>query len=525
MPSHPLRVLLVDPGNSRGEINEPIGIATLAATLEANFGPRVVVEQRFVPFDGPLLPRELTRFDLVGLSTPLGSLAWTEGLVAAWRSLPTAARPLLVLGGLLATFAPEDLLDRCPGAVCVLGEGEKALCGLVAAVAAVGVGHAARHAALQPVPNLALDLGGQRVRTPRRNITLEQAVSPRRRHAARIARDGGIARAEASRGCAWGKCRFCAIQHKYCDEAHWRPVPVERVMDELAQLSDLGVRHPYFTDEDFVGTDPARSVAMALAIRAAKDEGRIAEDLSLYLDMRVSSLLAPALRGQPSGEQVLDALISAGLREVFVGVESGAKEQVKRYQKAATAGRNQRVLELLGNKGLSADVGFIMFDPEMSFQEIGANLAFLRGTGLWWHDSRLTKELRLEAGTPLVGDYRAKGLICGPMDLDELCYPYRWVDPRAEEVRDRFRAWEAEEQARVYALQSATRGEVRDPEERARLRSLLGRVRSAEHGVLETICESVARGAGAVPDLGRWGERRSRVLDRWDRSTRVQEVA
>ena len=123
MAHHPIRVLLIDPGNSRGEINEPIGVAALTAQLEARFGRRVRVEQRFVPFDGPVDPRGLARFDIVGLSTPLGSLGEVVWLHQRWSELEDAERPMLVLGGLLATFAPDDLLVRFPGAVCVVGEG------------------------------------------------------------------------------------------------------------------------------------------------------------------------------------------------------------------------------------------------------------------------------------------------------------------------------------------------------------------------------------------------------------------
>jgi hypothetical protein len=517
MAQHPIRILLIDPGNSRGEINEPIGIAALTAELEAQLGPGVRVEQRFVPFDGPVVPNSLSHYDLVGLTTPLGSLAEIAWLHQRWSEHRVQDRPLLVLGGLLATFAPEDVLARFPGAICVVGEGEEAIVELVSALAEVGPSRAVQAAVERNVPNLVAEIAGQTIHTSRRNIEMDRTHAPLRSYVGRIAAEGGIVRAEASRGCAWGKCRFCAIQHKYCGEARWRPVPVERIVDELAQLSQLGARHPYYTDEDFVGTDPGRAVELARAISEAKLQGRIAPDLSLYLDMRVDSLLAPSRRGQPSGEQVLDALIAAGLREVFVGVESGAKEQVKRYQKAATAGRNQRVLELLGDKGISADVGFIMFDPEMAFDEIRVNLDFLRETGLWSHDSRLTKELRLEAGTPLVEDYRAKGLISGPMDLDELCFPYRWRDPRAEEVHALFRAWEAQEQQRVYALQSATRGEVRDPAERRHRRDLLGRVRAAEHGALAAITEAISSGTTRALDLGTWSSARAQVIDTWER--------
>jgi len=525
MPRHPIRVLLIDPGNSRGEINEPIGIAALAAELEASFGLRVQVEQRFVPLDGPVEPRDLVHFDLVGLTTPLGSLHGITLLHRQWQALEHIDRPLLVLGGLLATFAPDEILDRFPGGVCVVGEGEEAIVGLVGAIAEVGVDEAARAAVVREVPNVVAQAAGRRVHTPRRNISMDRAHAPRRMHAERIAQEGGIIRAEASRGCAWGKCRFCAIQHKYCGEARWRSVPVHRVVDELAELSALGVRHPYYTDEDFMGTDPTRAVELSRAISTAKAEGRVAADLSLYLDMRVDSLLSTARPQRPSGEQVLDALIEAGLREVFIGVESGSKEQVKRYQKAATAERNQQVLSLLEAKGLTADVGFIMFDPEMAFEEISTNLDFLRQTGLWSHDSRLTKELRLEAGTPLVEDYQAKGLIKGPMELDELCYPYRWRDPKAEEVHDTFRAWESLAQQRVYALQSATRGEVYDPRERRRRRALLGRVRAAEHHALEAIVEAVAHGESAHGELHQWTAERDRILDQWRHRQETREVA
>ncbi len=523
------RILLIDPGSSRREINEPIGVAALTGALEGSLGARVRVRQHFVSLDGHLDLSMLEHFDLVGLTTSLGSLQATREVATHCASLPPSRRPVLVLGGLLATFAPEALLAQLPSAaepICVRGEGEEALVGLVRGVLDEGRDSLVDSAMSREVPNLVLQVGGGFHHSARRNIGLDNAVAPRRSHVPLLARSGGIVRTEASRGCSYGRCSFCAIQEKYCGEASWRPVPVERVVDELVELSSMGARHPYYTDEDFVGSDPQRAMRLAGAISEAKADGRIHPDLSLYLDLRVASVLQVARPGRPSGELVLGALKAAGLREVFVGIESGAKEQVRRFQKAASAERNLRALELLLRMGLAVDVGFIMFDPEMQLEELRHNLDFLRASGLWTHDARLTKSLRLQTGTPQLAEFENKGLVAGPLDLDDLTYPYRWLDPRAEAVHNVFRAWERQVIDDVYLLQSATRGEVPCEEQRRFLRAVLGQIRAAEHGALDALVAAAVEGREpAAEDLDRFSRVRERWLEHWMCWERGRKVA
>ncbi len=514
----PTRLLLIDPGTTREELNEPIGIGALAATVDAAFGQAARVDLTYVPVDGPVSPGRLSDYDLVGLSTPLGSLADLEALAAALAALPPASRPLFVVGGLLATFAPDELLRRFPEAVLVLGEGEDSLVGIVRALR--GAGRAGLLAALERdrVPNLVYTLGDRVVRTPRALVSLSTAVAPRRDYVPELVRRQGIVRAETSRGCAWGRCTFCAIQHKYADQIDWRVVRAERVVAELEEMSAGGARHPFFTDEDFIGGRPERAVELARAIGAARAAGRIAPDVTLYVDMRVDTILAAAA-GRPSGVDVLREMRAVGLREVFVGIESGVRDQVRRYMKPATAQRNLRALEVLRTEGVGVDVGFILFDPEMTLPEVRANLSFLREAGLWDHDARMTKELRVEAGTPLVADYRSKGLITGPLDVDELLWPYRWVDARAEAVHHAFRAWERERMHEVYAIQAATRGEVPSEAERRERRRLLGQIRVVEHEALDALAIAAEDGADpARVDLSRWSRARGELIGRWRRA-------
>lgn len=507
-------LLLVDPGSSRSELNEPIGIDAVAAAAAATTG--ATVHQSFAPLSRLPVPADYENADILGLSMPLGSLAASRAFVQGWRSLPAQLRPLLVLGGLLPTFATDAVLDEFPEAILVVGEGEDAIGGLVAAVAN-GPGAGVRGRLEQgSVPNLVFRAGDQVVRTPRRLVELADALPPTRAWTGQVATQGGIVRAEASRGCSWGRCTFCAIQHKYCDQARWRDFPVARVLEQLEHLSAAGVRHPYFTDEDFVGDDPVRTILLARGITEAKARGQIARELTLYVDMRVDSILAAGSARGPSGADVLVALRAAGLREVFVGIESGSREQVRRYKKPATAARNLRALSLLRELGIEVDVGFIFFDPEMSLDEAAANLDFLREAGLWSHDARLTKEVRVQAGTPLVDQYRDRGFLVGPLDVDDLTFPYRWVDPRVEAVHAAFRAWESIDRAGVYLLQAATRGEVLVARQRRARRDLLGRIRAVEHEALEALVRAAQSGRdpGAV-ELGWFTERRRALLASW----------
>lgn len=513
---HQVHVTLVDPGSSRHELNEPIGIGALASAINQHFGPLACVVQFFAPING--LPDYQTMGDtgILGISTPLGSVARLRSLVATWRAIPTQRRPLLVLGGLIATFAPETLLGEFPEAILVIGEGEEAITLLtaIARVAPDGPWHALLAEA--SIPNLVYKVGDQVIRTHRRNIDLREAPAPARPFLRDLVLQGGIVRVEASRGCSYGRCTFCAIQHKYCDEAVWRDVEIPRIIQELSELSRVGARHPYFTDEDFVGSDPTRALALASAIEREKLLGNITDELTLYVDMRAASILARGNANRPSGADVLKGLRAAGLREVFVGIESGAGEQVRRYKKPATAERNLRALSVLDGLGLAVDVGFIFFDPEMTLGEASANLEFLRRAGLWNHYARLTKEIRLEAGTPLVELYRQKDLIAGPINIDELTYPYRWRDAQVEEIYDVFHSWECQDQDRVYDLQAASRGEVPNEAERRNRCQLLGQVRTVELDTLHAIVTAAHNGGSpARLDLGLFTRRRCDLICAW----------
>ena len=511
-------VLLIDPGSVRGEVNEPIGIASLASYASNRLAGRISIQQWFVPYDGEPIHENIRRADVVGIATRIGSLEHVDKIASTISDIDTGSRPLLVLGDLLATYATEELLGIFPESICVVGEGEQAFSDILEYF----IAHRGERSSFiqaigqSDVPNLAFLDHGRLRRTTRKNIDLTCAPQPERVHLAAIREYQGIARVESSRGCSWGRCNFCAIPHKYSGDRNRRPLPVERVVEELAELSESGIRSPYFTDEDFIGRDADDMLRLVKEISKAKHVGRISRDLTFYISSSVSSIVRRCGQERPSGLDLLRELKSVGLREVFLGIESGARDQMKRFGKSARAEDGLIAIRILKKLGLVLDVGFIMFDPEMTLPELAANLMFIRDSGIWKHDSRLTKKLRVIPNTPLASTYRERDLLSGSLDINNLEYPHRWADPQVEAVHEAFTVWEERYLVQLNEMQAATRGELPDEDTR-RLRKLrLGILRGQDLDVLDTMVRAVASGQDpAYLDLSDIERRRDTACGRW----------
>jgi hypothetical protein len=83
-------------------------------------------------------------------------------------------------------------------------------------------------------------------------------------------------------------------------------------------------------------------------------------------------------RANDIDEHVFSRLKRAGLAKVFVGVESGVDAALIRYRKHVTSEQNLRALAILDDLGIQWDIGFIIYDPHSTFQELKENTVFVR---------------------------------------------------------------------------------------------------------------------------------------------------
>ena len=215
--------------------------------------------------------------------------------------------------------------------------------------------------------------------------------------------------------------------------------------------------------------------------------------MNFYIGTSVMSILDKEKEHTNGAFALLSQLREAGVREIFVGVESASDSQLRRYKKGVTATENLRVLRMLRSLGFSIDIGFILFDPQMNLDELGANLDFIIHNGLDFSDARLTKSLRIFPGTPYASLLINKQIIDNVYDVGQLVYSYRFQDPHIQQIHDAFLIWEKDILDYVYLVQGDMRGETSSEDFRLRTKSILGQIRRFDIEFLKSavdICKS-----------------------------------
>lgn len=479
-----INVLLVDLGTPRNEISEPLGIETLVPYVESELGNQVSLDLRSLELDNlPSIEPYLRAktYSVVGLSTKIRAADRFRKSMKAIRE--QSLRSLIVVGDILGTYAFEEVLARYPEVICVRGEGEESF---VAIIESLLHSDDRRSLSLSHIPNLAYMVNGQPLLTPRKPFDVSKAKPPKRLLAREILKQQGIGRLEASRGCTYSYCEFCGVVEKYAQPG-WKPFGLDFVLSELRVLSEMEFTSPYFTDEDFFGDNIDRIYELISQIAKAKANGEIDPSMNLYINLRTNSVLGLDFGGEQVAVELLRKLQGVGLREVFIGIESGCKDQlIRRYRKGVTKQKNIRAIEILRGLGLEVDLGFIFFDQDSTIEELRENLAFIYGANIACQDSQLIKRIRIEPRTPLGLRFAAQNPGV-QIDLNLVEYPYDFRDPRVEAIFHIFTNWQKKDLDVIYNLQSFCRGEIPRGYSRREVKKIIAQYRELDIQFLDAI--------------------------------------
>ena len=477
-----VRLLLLDLGTPRNELSEPIGIEVLAGYLDLH-NPEVEVTLKSIELHDRHEIQSLLssdQFSIVGISSKIGAYArlkWVLSIIQQ-RKFP----PIVLVGDILGTFAFPELLKLFPNIICVRGEGEQAL----SAICDLAAEHSESvRNLLSGVPNIAYLINSNLVTTHRTAIHSSEVAPPKRHLLPEIVNRRGIAHLEASRGCVYSHCAFCGINEKYA-QTPWRPLSIHHIISQLEELASHDVNSPYFTDEDFFGNDFRRVEEFCQQISDSKAHGSIPNTMNFYFNCRIASVLGDGFGGRTESKRIFKLLHDAGLREVFIGVESGSPEQIDRYRKNLSAERSIEAILILKDNGIDLDLGFIFFDPPSTLRTLKENVDLIRKAGINNNYSRLLKKLRIEPYTPLGEAFKAQNPDA-ILDFNSVSYPYHFEDPQVEEIYNIFSQWESENLDFVYGLQSYCRGEVDSEFERQQIKDLIGQYRAIDFDFLSSI--------------------------------------
>jgi anaerobic magnesium-protoporphyrin IX monomethyl ester cyclase len=351
-------------GPSETRPMEHLGLAYLAGSLRRGGHTVEIVDAEVLGLREADLAARLADadFDLLGLTMPdEHSVEAALGFLSRWQSARARGRePHVTAGGHYATASAGHLLATAPGLdSVVLYEGEETVCELADRLAEGRDWRATLGIAYH------VD-GGSRESAPRPKLAdLDELPFPARDMLPVLLRaDPDTAAAVlSSRGCH-RRCSFCRVRSFF---GSWRGRSAVNVVDELEVLvRDFNVSRFDFQDDNLVGPgERGRQRAMAIA----EEIRRRGIDLTFRIMCSADAVT----------HDVIARLIDAGLSSVFVGIESGSQTRLTAYRKG-TVEQNVRALEVLDRLGILAksEMGFIMFDPSGSLEEIEENLAFLR---------------------------------------------------------------------------------------------------------------------------------------------------
>ena len=267
--------------------------------------------------------------------------------------------PYIAAYGFYPTIAYKDILGQCKAVDSViLGEPESPFSYL--AGSSLTCGHIPR------IPGLALrdGSGDFTVTKPEPIEDLDSIPFPVRTDALLRLPEVNIL---GSRGC-YGKCTFCYINTFFSRGTSWRRRSPENIIEEIDGLiSRTGLRDFYFTDPNFFGsgrTGQERALRIASLI---KQRG-----IRFGIEARVNDI----------HDETIAVLVDAGLRHILIGIESGRDASLRRMNKMTTVAQNERAITVLRKHGMEPNVGFIMFEPDSTLEDIRTNFEFLRRNDL-----------------------------------------------------------------------------------------------------------------------------------------------
>lgn len=319
-----MKLLLADPpelflqGQGATRQVQPLGLACVGAAVQDLAQVRfLLADTRAYRGDDPW--GEIGRAIAAEQPDILGITAVTANFPAAAKlaAVARAVRPelLVVLGGVHASSDPQGALRGAPDVdLLVRGEGEQTLREIVTAwpriargsagwgeIAGVWYRQGAQICAAPPRPPLS-DLDAWPLPL-RHGLVWPQDVQPAFYQAL-----------ITLRGCPY-QCIYCAVPS--LDSARTRYLSVDRVMAEVQQLRDQhGANYLFFHDSVFT---LHRRRTLELAARLAALQPR----LPFCVQTRADRL----------DDEVLQALVQAGLHQLFFGIESGDPASLQRIRK------------------------------------------------------------------------------------------------------------------------------------------------------------------------------------------------
>lgn len=356
-----MRVLLVNPP-SRGIYYRvglklpPLGLGYLAAVLRKQNHEVCVIDLNVEP--EALKSIDWKNWDLVGIS---GDTSRQKAALEIARLVKAQSNCKVVMGGYHATFEDEECLANGDVDYVVRGEGEGAFLTLVNCLEAKDDP--------QRVPGISYQKDGLLWRTADTPPVADleylplpaRDLLPMKKYRFAHLQGRPLTTLVTSRGCPYN-CSFCSSSQ--FAGRRWRKRSPQAIVDEIEHVvKNYGYQAVAFMDDNFT-LDPRRVIAVCREIR------RRGLDVFWWCFSRVETVA--------KNEFLVEEMVKAGAKMVFLGLESASEAVLKSYGKGFTVDIAARAVELLRKYGIRVWGSFIIGGLEETKEAIKETIAYAR---------------------------------------------------------------------------------------------------------------------------------------------------
>jgi anaerobic magnesium-protoporphyrin IX monomethyl ester cyclase len=336
-----MKILLINP--PAGSIyfmlrlkTPPLGLAYVAAVLKQAGHQVKMIDLNVESKDYQTLP--YSNFDLVGISVDTTRYPMALKIAEAVKK----HKRMVVAGGQHVTFFDSETLSTGLFDFVVRGEGEYTMRDLVE--------HIEEGNSFQEVKGISFLSDGELIRTPSRPLIqdLDSLPYPAREllplQSYTITLKGRfMTPALTSRGCPFN-CDFCSASQFFGRK--WRTRSIQNVMEEIELLyEEYGYNAIAFFDDHFT-LNQNRMVEFCEKI--LKNNW----DLYWWAFSRVDSVV--------KDEELVKLMARAGLKQVFIGFESGNQEVLDGYGKDLSVDNAFKAMEILNKYKISVWASFVI---------------------------------------------------------------------------------------------------------------------------------------------------------------------
>lgn len=235
-----------------------------------------------------------------------------------------------------------------------------------------------------------------------------------------------IVNLEASRGCLRG-CTFCHLtaMGEHAGAKLLRRPPAD-VVAEMRALHDIGKRYFIFNDSVFGGGAPDSTEWLR---EFCTEAAGLPPDVFFMAYFTLNHL--------DRERELISDLSGAGLIRVFVGLESATDVGNRRFRKGIRVENYREVKRLLRAQGVVPHIGFMLFHPFATPDELVTGLDFLLECDELHRFGVILEPARLVPGTLLMEQARDAGLLTAGA-YAEVAHGYCFANAETQAIHDRF---------------------------------------------------------------------------------------